>query len=187
MRKLIVVGIVAIAIIAIVILFLGSFNLNIVFNNLLPSSEEAKAVDPTNADINVQGDVTDTGFSDREIHQAICFLLEKDLPFTQHQVYVEGLHMKMWGIDGTTAVAVLNEYEIKNANDGYTSYRTGVKRGIGWTTYTELWYNEIGNARAITVGDGSSVCSAYGYDVVLLTSYGHLTDYYDYITFLNSY
>lgn len=153
--------------------------------NISSLSNDEETINPENT--NIPGTVTELGYSNREIHQVICFLTGKNLPFTQHEVFIEGLHMNMWGVDDTTAIAILTAYEEENSDDDFTSYDTVMQRGVGWTAYTELWYNDIAMGRAITVGDGSAVHGAYDHDVVLLVSNGVMTDYYDYATFLESY
>lgn len=145
--------------------------------------------DPSNPNnANVTADrFTNLGLSNFDIHSVISFLTNTTPPFTDHQIFIEGLHMKCYGIDGATAYSVLLDYEESFQDDDFTSYTMGIKRGTGWTAYSEIWYNDLGMGRAIIVGDGSSVRSAYGYDTVLLTSYGPVTDYYDYISFLARY
>ena len=126
----------------------------------------------------------DLHLTDRELHQMMSLLANSSPPFVQHQVFIDGLHMKAYGGDGTTAYAVFTEYETLNADDGFISYDYGVRHGVGWTAYSEIWYNDIGMGRAIIVGDGSTVSATYGHDVILITSYGPILDYYDYVTFL---
>ena len=75
----------------------------------------------------------------------------------------------------------------KYASEGFISYTSDVTRGPGWTAYSEVWYRDDGMGRAIVVGEGASVQNAYGYDVTLTTTYGPLTTYYDYISFLSRY
>ena len=145
--------------------------------------------DPANPgnDIVDADEIIDLGLSDRELHLIISFMTNTSPPYAQHQTFINGLHMKAYGINGVTAYSVLQDYENSYSDEGFTSYTDGVKHGTGWTAYAEVWYNDVAMGRAITVGDGSAIHNAYGYDVVLITSYGPIIDYYDYVTFLSMY
>jgi len=174
--------IVPIALIVILAGMMGFINLGGIFN--FASGDDPG--DPGNANVTASR-YTNLGLSNREIHVIISLLTNSSPPFGEHSIFIEGLHMQGWGLDGTTAYSVLQDYEEAYLEDDYTSYTTGVKRGVGWTAFAEVWYNDVGMGRGLTVGDGSYIYGAYGYDVVLLTSYGSILDYYDYITFLSRY
>ena len=131
---------------------------------------------------------TNLELTDREHHQIMSFLTGSSPPFAGHQVYIQGLHMTSYGTnEPITGYSVLTDYEEKYESEGFISYSSDVKRGTGWTAYSEVWYNDMGMGRAIIIGEGASVRSAYGYDVTLTTTYGVLTTYYDYISFLSRY
>jgi hypothetical protein len=131
---------------------------------------------------------TNLELSDREHHQIMSFLTGSSPPFAAHQIYIQGLHMTSYGTnEPITGYSVLTDYEEKYASEGFISYSDDVTRGPGWTAYSEVWYRDDGMGRAIVVGEGASVQNAYGYDVTLTTTYGPLTTYYDYISFLSRY
>jgi len=132
------------------------------------------------------GDFTNLHLTDREHHQAISLLTNTTPVFNLHQIFIQGLHMTTYGCDQTTAYGVLSQYEDQYADDGFTSYDTDVKHGTGWTSMTEIWYNDIGLGKGIIVSDGSAIHNMYGYDVVLTTTYGPIIDFYDYVTFLET-
>ena len=150
--------------------------------NIFQSDDPA---DPDN--VNATGTFHDLGLTDRELHQAISLLANSTPPFDLHQNFINGLHMKSYGVNGVTAYSVLQDYEEAYADDGFISYDSSVAHGTGWTAFTEIWYNDDGMGRAIIVADGSSIHSVYGYDTTLITSYGPILDYYDYVVFLRSY
>jgi len=183
MGKSFFIGIIAVFAIIFMVVIASAFGFIDLGFNIFQSDDPA---DPNNINL-TSGSIHPLGLSDREIHQAISLLTNSSPPFAQHQVFIRGLHMKVYGIDGTTAYGVLQDYENTYVDEGFTSYNNGVKHGIGWTAYAEIWYNDIGMGRAITVADGSSVHNAYGYDVVLITSYGPVIDYYDYVNFISMY
>jgi hypothetical protein len=128
---------------------------------------------------------TQLTMSNHDIHNAICVLTGKELPYAEHLVFISGLHMKMLGVNNVSAHDALNLYNIENTNDGFYSIQTGSNSGLGWTSYTQLWQCGV-NGRSVTTGDGSSVRALYSYDTVVLTSHGALTDYVDYVSFINS-
>lgn len=144
--------------------------------------------DPNELNDTSPGMWTNLELSDREHHQIMSFLTGSSPPFAQHQVYIQGLHLTSYGTNEmVTGYSVLQDYEDKYADEGFISYSSDVNRGPGWTAYSEVWYRDDGMGRAIVVGEGASVRNAYGYDVTLTTSYGPLTTYYDYISFLSRY
>ncbi len=148
---------------------------------------ESNPEDPNEVQ-NETGRWTNLELSDREHHQIMSFLTDSSPPYAEHAVYIQGLHMTSYGTnDMVTGYSVLQDYEQKYESEGFISYSSDVKRGSGWTAYSEVWYNEDGMGRAIVVGEGASVHDVYGYDVTLTTTYGPLTIYYDYISFLSKY
>lgn len=181
------VGIVAVIVIIICVIA-GLVVLGFDITGFISSDDDGDSdqLNPGNVDVNADG-YRNLGLSKQDIHIIISLLTNTSPPYAEHSIFIEGLHMQVWGLDGTTAYYVLQDYERKNLNDDFISYTSGAKHGIGWTAYAEVWYNDIGMARGIVVGDGSYIKSAYGYDVVLMTSYGPVLDYYDYVSFLSRY
>lgn len=180
-KSIIITSIIAIAVILVVASAMGYINLG----GLFSIKDTNDPGNPSNA--NVTGNFVNLHMSDREIHLMICLLTNRSPPFIQHQAYIQGLHMQVWGANDITGYGVLQDYEQSYTRDGFTSYTSGIKRGSGWTAYAEIWYNDVAMGRAITVGDGSAINNAYGYDCVLITSYGPVTDYYDYVIFMSAY
>ena len=175
-----------IVILVVVIAIIGAGMLGFInLGSLLNIKNNNDPTYPGNA--NVSGEYTNLGLSDMEFHQIMCMLTNRSPPFEQHRTFIQGLHMTAYGIDETTAYGVHQDYKEDMTEDGFVSYDEGVTYGPGYTAYAEVWYNDEYMGRSIVVGDGSSVISMYGYDVVLLTGYGPITDYYQYVLFLNSY
>jgi hypothetical protein len=114
--------------------------------------------------------------SDREILQALEYLTGKNLPEGTTMPYIDSLHMQAYGVNDISAYDLLQIYDQKNSDDGYTSATSSVDVHPGYTSYSEVWYQGI-NGRAVSTADGASINSFYGYDTMCLTSYGPLTEY----------
>jgi len=123
--------------------------------------------------------------SDLEIFQALDLMTAKNLSYPLIKPFIDGLHMKMWGVNDQLAYETLLWYENEYANDSYTSISSSIQRGTGWTVYLEAWNKDM-NGRAVSIGDGSAIKFTYGYDTMILTSYGPLTDYYDFWRVINT-
>ena len=124
-------------------------------------------------------------FSDRDIFYALQVLTNKTLPYTQTVAYISALNMEMYGIDGQSAYTTWLWYKEKNLADGYASYNSATDKHDHWTAYHEIWYKDLAG-RGLSVGDGASIESAYGYDTVFLTSHGPVTTYYDFFVLVST-
>lgn len=176
-----IVGIIIIVIVG--ILIIGSAFGMISVPGLTSVFDNNNSDNPMVPDENI--DAEDLGFSNREIHQVICNLLNKSLPYLEHEAYIESLHMTMYGVDGKTAHDVLLDYRSRNSADGFTVFHSGTQSGPGFFLYNEAW-NKDADGRSLLVSDGASVQSIYGYETVVLTGFGPLTTYYDYYIFVNT-
>jgi hypothetical protein len=168
MRKvtMVVIAIVAISIIAGLIYF-GVFGISgIDFNFAKHSSEDELA--PENS--------TQLTLSNNDIFIAFETLTGQDLTYSTFAPYIDALHMKMWGINGDDALSVLNSYSSQYLADGWMSLGRNTQASTGWVAYMEGWFINQ-NARGIITGEGAAVTQVYGYDMVVLTSYGPLTTY----------
>ncbi len=131
-------------------------------------------------------DIQHLSFPKRTIHEALCFFFDKYPPFLEHEPHIENLHMDMWGITGLTATEVVTDYTATYQDQGYEIYDQGMDSGTGWESQSVIYVNG-NNARAIIVADGPSVEANYGYETIISTSYGLLTDYVSYVNFLSRY
>lgn len=125
-------------------------------------------------------------YAPRTIHDALCFLYGKTIPFLAHEPHLDNLHVQAWGLDGTTADVLDREYANSFAADGYTLYSSGSTTGIGWQAYEAIYING-NNARSTITADGPSIRANYGRDVVICTGYGLTTEYVSYVAFLSGY
>jgi len=175
-----IIAVISIVFILVVASMLGVIDLGFSF---LPGGSEAE--DSPNS-INATGMWTNLELSDREHHQCLALLFNASPPFPQHQAFIQGLHMITYGGSGATAFEILEEYQEEYEDDGYVSYDSNIEHASGRTTLAEIWYNDVGMGKAIIVSDGSAIHNAFGYDVILTTSYGPILDYYDYIVFMET-
>lgn len=174
--------IIAVVILIVLALVLGVLNIGQFIS--LMGTDETENMSPEN--VGVPGTISQRKFSDSDIHMVICLLTDKDLPYTEHLFFIQGLHMEMYGIDDTTGFLVVNEYRVKNSADGYSGHDDSVERGTGWTAYLDFWWNDYLQGRGTMIADGSSVKGVSGSDVIVITSYGPITDYNDYQVWLSS-
>ena len=116
------------------------------------------------------------GLSERDVFFALESLAGKQLDYSIFSPYYSALHMKMWGVNDQTALSVLQKYEADYAADGWTSQGRAPKYSSNWVAYMEGWIKGT-NARLIIVGEGAAVNQAYGYDMLILTSWGSATTY----------
>jgi len=189
------VGIIAIVVIALVAAVIGITYLSggtIEENSLFTflGDSESADVDPeqildspsTDEPVEIQH----FSFPKRTIHEALCFFFDKYPPFLEHEPHIDNLNMDMWGINGMTATAVVAEYTNTYQEQGYEIYDQSTDSGTGWESQSVIYVNG-NNARAIIVADGPAVEANYGYETIISTSYGLLTDYVSYVNFLSRY
>jgi len=148
----------------------GWFNSVFDDNPLNPNELPDDPEDPKEPNVNT------LTLSDREILQALEYLTGKNLPEGTTMPYIDSLHMHAYGINDITAYDLLQLYDQKNSDDGYTSVTSTVDVHPGYTSYNEVWYQGI-NGRGVSTADGVSINSFYDYDTMCLTSYGPLTEY----------
>jgi|GEM_PF-6679128 len=122
-------------------------------------------------------------FSKLEIVHVIEILRGKDLVDQDVLPFVDSLHMELYGIDGKSAYDVHQEYKTMYEEDEYVSQAYNADSHSGWVAYHEMWSKGF-NGKSISVGDGTAVTTAYGYDTMILTSYGPLTTYANFATVL---
>jgi len=128
----------------------------------------------------------DLQFPKRTIHDALCFLWDKDIPFLEHEPHMDNLHMKAWGINGITANGMRTEYNVVYYDEGFTTYAETTDSGVGWTAYSVAWSKD-NDVRSAIFADGPSVEANYGYETVIVTGYGLVSDYVAYNNFLSRY
>jgi len=90
----------------------------------------------------------------------------------------DDLNIHAYGVNGETALSMINKYEQKNAADGWSLYPDGSKSdsGPGWNAYMRVW-TRIFKGQIVICADGSRVRSLSGYDVVILTSSAPMSTY----------
>lgn len=149
-----------------------------VFSNILGDDPLDPDELPDDSEESSDTSIDTLSLTDREILQALEYLTGKNLPEGTTMPYISSLHMQAYGVNGITAHDLLNYYEDKNSNEGYTSYTTFVDTHPGYTSYNEVWYQGL-SGRGVSTADGASITSFYGYGTMCLTSYGPLTEYQD--------
>lgn len=125
-------------------------------------------------------------YAPRTIHESMCFVLGRTIPFLDHEPHITNLHMTMWGVDGTTAVALDAAYQQSYALAGYTIYQDRYAAGVGWESYQTVYQN--GNCgRHVIIADGPAVLANYGHEVIVGTGHGTAMDYVSYANFVSRY
>lgn len=140
-----------------------------IFNAILPTADTD--LNPTSMD----ACLVDLQSSDVEIYTALGTLMGKTLNFYNVSIYIDALHMKMYGDTCHSALQAMEVYEADYTLDGWTT--VGVRSstyGIGWFAYYESW-TRGDQARFVAAGEGAILTSTYGYSTVLLTAYGPIT------------
>lgn len=179
---LIAVGVVAL--VAFLYLTTGGFNLQSVLDSGDSDPDPNKILFETEkGNVTV---VTDLYFPDMTIHQALCALYNKTIPFTAHQPYMHSLHMKSWGVNGQTGVEIRDAYRTKYRSLGYAIIYNNIYRGAGWVAYQEM-YGRGNDVAGLIVGDGPAIEMGYNVDAVVLTAYGTQLDWANYILFVSRY
>ena len=163
---MVVIAIVAISIIAGLVYF-GVFGISGFDLNLNGDSDQNE-VKPANS--------TKLTLSDNDIFIAFETLSGQDLTYSTFVPYIDALHMEMWGINGNDALSVLNSYSSKYVGEGWMSLGRNTQANTGWVAYMEGWFINQ-NAKGVITGEGAAVTQVYGYDMIVLTSYGPLTTY----------
>lgn len=121
--------------------------------------------------------------SNFDIFQVFQGATDKDLNYQEFLPYIDTLHMKMWGVSGTDALSVVNSYSVKYVAEGYNSLGRQYRAAPNWVIYMEGWHLNQ-NAKAVVVGEGAVVMSAFEHDVVILTMYGPLNTFYQFAAIL---
>ena len=123
-----------------------------------------------------EGCLVDLQASDVEIFTALETLMGKTLNFANVSLYIDTLHMKMYGDICHSALQAMEVYEADYALNGWAPAEGGrdSTHGIGWFAYYEIWIRGD-QARFVASGEGAIVTSTYGYSAVVLVAYGSTT------------
>jgi len=121
-------------------------------------------------------------YSDLEVVHVLEVMFGRDLVDQDVLPYVDALHMELYGVNDQTAYEIYTWYQNKYTDEGYTSLADTYQFHTGWGAYHEIWYqNNTLMGKSVSVGDGAAVKTAYDYDTMVLTSYGSMTTYEDFI------
>lgn len=155
----VVVGVVAVLA---VLWYVGIFDAILQPNDLNPAGIEACLVDLQATDV--------------EIFTALETLMGKPLNFVNVSLYIDTLHMTMYGNTCHSALQAMEVYEADYALNGWAPAEGGRDNtyGVGWFAYYEIW-TRGDQARFVAAGEGAIVTSTYGYATVLLVAYGPIT------------
>jgi hypothetical protein len=101
--------------------------------------------------------------------------------YLEAKSYIESLHMSAYGVNGKTEDSVINEYKGQYADLTFLGQQN--KASTGWNAIMAGWLDGT-EIKAVVAGSGATVTSLYGYDTMVLTSYGSYTIYQSFLTWL---
>lgn len=94
---------------------------------------------------------------------------------------VSELNIELFGVNGESSQDVINWYNYKNTQDGWSIYRDEHDSGHGWNAYLYAWTKGT-SGRVVLAVDGSIVEGYTDYDTVIITSHAPLWVYERYFT-----
>jgi len=114
-------------------------------------------------------------FTDMQILDMLETVAGKDLDNAVGISYVRALNMEACGSNDNTLSEIVNYY--RNSNSDWFISDDSSASGGGWTAHRLVWlnsenYTDATLVKAVLIGGGVTVETAYGYDIITITSDG---------------
>ena len=118
--------------------------------------------------------------SDNGVRERIRLYLCNNSEFTKYHACIDKLNIEVYRLsgDGVTVSNVSEKYMDMITNDGYKIIFDESRAGAGWSGRI-IVSTSILHAKGMIAVEGNAVTALFGCDVLLITSFGLISDYYE--------